>query len=118
MADFVADAGDERLDIQLSWTRFLAGSVCTFEAASSLSQRRSLAESRVLYVVKVVPFASAGLRERRERINWRINLGVLRRLTEHSLSLFLFQCFLAVLVLVVETREACGWIRGLRDSRL
>lgn len=75
MADFVADAGDERLDVQLSWTRFLARSVCTFEAASSLSQRRSLAESRMLYVVKVVPFASAGLRERRERIlenkSWR-----------------------------------------------
>ena len=43
---------------------------------------------------------------------------VARRLTVHSLSLFLFHCFLAVLVRVVETRVAWGWTRGFSESKL
>ena len=34
------------------------------------------------------------------------------RLTAHSLSLFIFQCFLALLVVLVETRDACTYMRG------
>ena len=43
--------------------------------------------------------------------------GVSRELTEQSLSLFLFQCFLADLVLAVDRREACGCTLGLSNSR-
>ena len=43
---------------------------------------------------------------------------VARRLTVHSLSLFLFHCFLVVLVRVVETRVAWGWTRGFSESKL
>ena len=61
----IADAGYEGLDVQLRGARLLTGGVRALEAAGGLAQRRSLAEGRVLYVVKVVPFAAAGLgRER------------------------------------------------------
>ena len=39
-------------------------------------------------------------------------------LTEQSLLLFLFQCFLATFVLLVETRDACACTRGFNASRL
>ena len=39
------------------------------------------------------------------------------RLTAHSLSLFLFQCFLALLVVLVEIRDACACTRGFSASR-
>ena len=62
VADLVADAGYERFDVQLCGTRLLTRSVCTLETSSGFPQRRSLAQCRVLYVVKVVPFASTRLR--------------------------------------------------------
>ena len=62
LTDLVADAGYERFDVQLCRTRLLTGSVCTLETSSGFPQRRSLAQRRVLYVVKVVPFGSTCLR--------------------------------------------------------
>lgn len=38
--------------------------------------------------------------------------------TEHSLSAFLFQCFLAFFVTAVATRLACGFVLGFRDKIL
>ena len=53
-SDLGGDAADEALDVELRRAGFLAGRVCALEAAAGLSQRRPLAQRRVLYVIKVL----------------------------------------------------------------
>lgn len=53
-AYFVRNTGDETLDIQLSWTRLLTWSICTFQTSSSFTQSCSFTQGGVLYIIKVL----------------------------------------------------------------
>ena len=51
--NFVGNAGDKGLDVQLCGTALLTGSISTFETAGGLTQGCPLAQCGVLDVVKV-----------------------------------------------------------------